>query len=162
MPALDMVGGAHDRPMTRPRYQDIQNTPLPTDVELIPHLQKVLEGGYRRQFWVTLLDAELRPLPLLIPGDLPLEPEFEERQGFSEFFTCLALDFPGCTLVLTFERPGPEVITTRDRRWLRIIRESLVDTGQKFRGPYLLLGSSVRQVAPDEYLSTPLLEVEEW
>lgn len=40
--------------MTMPRYRDVKDAPLPTDAELIPHLQAMLEGGYRRRVWVML------------------------------------------------------------------------------------------------------------
>ena len=139
--------------MTRPRNRDIQNVPLTTDAQLIPHLQALLEGAFRRQVWVMLLDRESRPLPIVAPTDVPAEPDPEDVLGVSDFFRCLALDFPGSTLVITFERPGPAQLAPRDRRWLRLLHEAAIASEFPFRGPYLLLGSSVRQVPPDDYLA---------
>lgn len=144
--------------MKRPPYSDIQDVPLPTDIELLPHLQALLEGAFRRQLWVMFLDAASRPVPLVVPTDLPIEADPEDIIGLGDFLGCLALDVPGSTLVLTFERPGPAELTERDHRWLRMIREAAMDSGFPFRGPYLLLGDAVRQVAPDEYLAAEWLE----
>ena len=138
--------------MTTPRFHDIKDTPLPTDAELIPHLQAMLEGGFRRQIWLMLLDPENRPLPVVMPCDVPTEPDPEDVLGLGDFLRCTALDYPGATLVLTFERPGPAEVTARDRRWLRLLREAALASEFPFRGPYLLLGESVRQVAPDEFV----------
>lgn len=147
--------------MTTPNYHDVKNVPLPTDAELVPHLQAMLEGGYRRQVWVMLLDDEQCPLPIVLPTDVPAEPDPEEVLGLSDFLRCLALDFPGPSIVLTFERPGPAEVTERDRRWLRMLREAAIASDFPFRGPYLLIGSEVRQVSSDEYADTAWLEPEE-
>jgi len=139
--------------MKRPRHSDVKNLPLPTDSELLPHLQLMLEGAFRRQLWVMFLDQELKPVPLLMPTDLPVEADPEDIAGVGDMLNCMGLDVPGSTLVLTFERPGPAELTQRDRRWLRLIREAAFESGFPFRGPYLLLGSTVQQVPPDEYLA---------
>lgn len=143
----------HHLSMKTPRYPEIRNVPLPTDVELLPHLTALLEGAFRHQLWMTFLDEQLCPLPVMMPTDLPHEADPRDVEGVSEMMRCVALDLPGSTLVLTVERPGPIELTRRDRRWLRLIREAAVAAELPFRGPYLLLGSSVRQVPPDEYLA---------
>ena len=120
----------------------------------------MLEAGLRRQVWVMLLDREFRPLPILVPTDVPPEPDPEDVLGVSDFLRCLALDFDGSTLVLTFERPGPTEMAPRDRRWLRLLHEAAIVSEFPFRGPYLLLGSSVRAVPPDDYLSAEWLELD--
>ena len=148
--------------MTTPRYHDIKDTPLPTDAELIPHIQAMLEGGYRRQVWVMLLDSEHRPLPVLMPSDVPAEPDPEDALGLGDFLRCIAMDVPGSQLVLTFERPGPAELVERDRRWLRLLREAALASEYPFRGPFLLLGNAVRQVPPDEYLTAEWVELEEY
>ena len=147
--------------MKRPRSSDVQDVALPTDIELVPHLQHLLEGAFRRQLWVMFLDRALRPLPLVMPTDLPVEADPEDIIGVRDMLTCMALDVPGATLVLTFERPGPAELTQRDRRWLRLVREAAIESGFPFRGPYLLLGSTVRQVPLDEYLTAEWLELDD-
>ncbi len=147
--------------MTRPRYTHIADIPLPTDAELVPHLQSLLEKASRRQLLVMFLDRSLRPLPVIVPTDVDAEADPEEIEGIRDFFTCLALDEPGCTLVLTFERPGPAEITARDQRWLRLIREAAMWAGFPFRGPYLLLGSMVRAVAPETFAAAEWLDPDE-
>ncbi len=141
--------------MTRPNYDDIRTIPLPTDRELIPHLQAMLEAAFRRQVWIMLLDKQFCPLPILVPIDLESEPHQDDAAAFAESLNCLSMDFDTATLVLTFERPGPVELMDRDRRWLRSLREACVASGTSFRGPYLLLGNTVRQVPPDDYVSTP-------
>ena len=141
--------------MTRPRYEDIRTIPLPTDRELIPHLQTMLETALRRQVWIMLLDAQACPLPILIPIDLEAEAHQDDAVGFADTLRCLSLDFERATLVLTFERPGPAEVMDRDRRWLRSLRDACANSGTSFRGPYLLLGNCVRQVPPDDYVGVP-------
>lgn len=147
--------------MTTPRYHDIKDIPLPTDAELIPHVQAMLEGGYRRQVWVMLLDSDQRPLPVLMPSDVPAEPDPEDVLGLGDFLRCIAMDHPGSVLVLTFERPGPAEVVERDRRWLRLLREAALASEFPFRGPFLLLGDAVRQVPPDEYLTAEWVDLDE-
>jgi hypothetical protein len=147
--------------MTIPRYDDIRDLPLRTDAELIPQLTAALEGGYRRQVWVMLLDDESRLLPVVVPTDVSVEPTWDDVVGFADFLSCLSLDFHSATLVITYERPGPTDRTARDRRWLRVLREACVESGMPFRGPYLLTGAKVRQVPPDDYLTVALIEPEE-
>ncbi|MGV8896211.1 MAG: hypothetical protein ACOH10_09320 [Rhodoglobus sp.] len=142
--------------MTRPHYDDISTIPLPTDRELIPHLQVMLEAALRRQVWIMLLDNQFCPLPVLVPIDLEAEPHPDDAAAFAESLRCLSMDFETATLVLTLERPGPAELMDRDRRWLRTLREACVASDATFRGPYLLLGDIVRQVPPDDYVGTPL------
>jgi hypothetical protein len=144
--------------MPKPHYDDVRDIPLPTDVELLPHLQTMLEGAFRRQVWVMLLDEKSRPLPVLMPTDVPAEADPEDIEGFRDFVSCIALDFDRATVVLTFERPGPAAVTKGDRRWLRLLRAAAAGSGVPFRGPYLVLGETVHQVPPDEYVGEPWLE----
>ncbi len=141
--------------MPRPHYDDIRTIPLPTDRELIPHLQVMLDTALRRQVWIMLLDEQSCPLPILMPMDVETEPFAEDASFFADTLRCLSMDFDKATLVLTLERPGPAEVMDRDRRWLRSLRESCVASGTAFRGPYLLLGDSVRQVPPDDYVGIP-------
>lgn len=141
--------------MTRPHYDDIRTIPLPTDRELIPHLQEMLEQALRRQVWIMFLDEQSRPLPLLIPMDVAAEARDGDAADLVSALSCVLLDLPGATLVITLERPGPMEIMDRDRRWLRALREASVGSGCAFRGPFLLLGDEVMQVPPDDYVGIP-------
>ncbi|MDP9028788.1 MAG: hypothetical protein M3N46_14770 [Actinomycetota bacterium] len=147
--------------MKPPRYSDIKDVPLPTDVELLPHLEVLLDGAFRQQLWVMFLDHGLRPLPIVMPTDLPVEADPDDILGLRDFLSCVTLDVPSSTIVLTFERPGPAELTDRDRRWLRLIREAAIGSGFPFRGPYILLGPSVRQVPPDEYLAQEWVDLDD-
>jgi hypothetical protein len=147
--------------MTRPRYEAIADVAMTSDADVAAHLDALLERALRHQVWVTFLDRADRPLPLLIPTDVPVEPDPEDVEGFRDFLTCLALEEPGCTIVLTFERPGPAEITSRDRRWLRLLRQALEWADFPYCGPFLLLGDTVRNVPSGEYRSEPWLEVDD-
>jgi hypothetical protein len=142
--------------MVTPNFDDIRDTPLTTDEQLVPFLQALLEGAYRRQVWLVLLDADSKPLPVVMPSAVQAEPDGEDITGFADFMRCAAYDVAGSILVVTFERPGPAQIVDRDRRWLKLLRAACVETGVGFRGPFLLLGNEVRQVAPDEYADADL------
>ncbi|MEO8094718.1 MAG: hypothetical protein ABI632_07270 [Pseudolysinimonas sp.] len=141
--------------MPTPSYDDVRDIPLPTDLDLVPHLQGLLEGAFRRQVWVMLLDSADKPLPIVVPTDIPEHPDPDDVVGFADFLACLALDFDRATLVVTYERPGPAELVNEDRIWLRLLREACVYAGFPFRGPYLALGNTVRQVPPDDYVGVP-------
>jgi hypothetical protein len=115
----------------------------------------MLEQALRRQVWIMLLDDTARPLPIVMPSDVPEEPDPEDIHGLAEFLNCVALDFGNATIVLTLERPGPAELMDRDRRWLRLLREACVMAGFPFRGPFLLLGDELRQLPPDDYVGIP-------
>lgn len=132
--------------MPTPSYDTVRDIPLPTDTELVPHLQSLLANAYRRQVWITLLDDQHRPYPVLMPSDVDPEPDPDDALGFSELLRCLSLDFNDATVVTVFERPGPTEVTDSDRRWLRLLTEACVEAGCSFRGPYLLVGSTVLAV----------------
>jgi hypothetical protein len=152
LPALDHAGR-----MPAQHFNDVRDHPLTTDEQLVPFLQSMLEGSFRRQVWVMLLDHEARPLPVLIPMDVPAEPDPEEVDGFTDFFSCTSLEFGQATLVVTFERPGPLHVVAQDRRWLRFLREACARSGFGFRGPYLLAGNTVVPVRAEEYGSIPMV-----
>ena len=142
--------------MTTPNFNEVRDLPLTTDDELVPVIQSLLEGAYRRQVWLMLLDADVKPLPVIMPSAVPAQPDGEDIVGFADFMRCAAYDVAGSTLVVTFERPGPAHIVDRDRQWLKLLREACLETGVPFRGPFLLLGKEVRQVAPDDYVDAEL------
>jgi hypothetical protein len=141
--------------MPVPHFDTVRDTPLPTDAELVPHLQAMLEQSLRRQIWIMLLDRESKPLPLVMPSDVDEEPDPEDVIGYADMLRCLSWDFDNATLVLTFERPGPAELTDQDRRWLRLLRQACAESDCSFRGPYLLLGGTVRAVAAEEYAGIP-------
>lgn len=143
--------------MTRPRFDDIRTIPLPTDRELIPHLQVLLEEALRRQVWIMFLDEQSRPLPVLIPMDVEAEAREGDAAALLQALSCVLLDFENATIVITLERPGPAETMDRDRRWLRSLREACVASGRAFRGPFLMLGDQITQVPPDDYVGIPLV-----
>lgn len=141
--------------MTRPHYDDIRTVPLPTDRELIPHLQVMIEQALRRQVWIMFLDEQSRPLPIVIPIDVEAEAHEGDAGGLIASLSCLLMDVDKATLVITLERPGPMEVMDRDRRWLRSLREACIASGSAFRGPYLMLGNRIMQVPPDDYVGIP-------
>ena len=147
--------------MTIPRFNDVRDQPLTTDEQLVPFLQCMIEGSFRRQVWVMMLDDEARPLPVLIPTDVQAEPEPEDDIGFGDFLTCTALEVGQPTLVVTFERPGPSHVVDRDRRWLQVLYDACVRTGFRFRGTFLLVGDTVLSVPVEDYEGIPLVYSED-
>jgi len=155
---IHAAGATHNHgSMPIPRYDDIRTIPLPTDRELIPHLESMLDCALRRQVWLIMLDQQSCPLPIVMPTDVDDEPHPDDVTGFAEMLNCISMDFKAPTVVLTLERPGPAQLVDRDRRWMRVLREACVALGSPFRGPYLLLGDRVQQVPPDDYVGIPLV-----
>ena len=143
--------------MTIPRFDDVRDRQFSSDDELIPFLQSMLEGSFRRQVWVMMLDDEARPLPVLIPMDVQAEPDPDEMVSFADFFSCTALAAGQATLVVTFERPGPMHVVDRDRRWLQLLHDACVYAGFRFRGPFLLVGNTVMSLPVESYESIPMV-----
>ncbi len=143
--------------MATPNFTDVRDHQLTTDEQLVPFLQSMLEGSFRRQVWVMLLDNQARPLPLIMPTAVQAEPDPDDVDGLADFLSCTALDFDQATLVVTFERPGPSHVVDQDRRWLRLLREACAHTGFGFRGPFLLVGNTVVRVPSEEYASIPMV-----
>jgi hypothetical protein len=143
--------------MTIPHFNDVRDRSFTTDEELVPFLQSVLEGSFRRQVWVMMLDNEARPLPVLIPMDVEAEPDPDNMVGFADFFSCTALAAGEPTLVVTFERPGPMHVVDRDRRWLQLLYDACAYAGFRCRGPFLLVGNTVVIVPVESYEGIPMV-----
>ena len=143
--------------MPVPSFDTVRDIPLPTDTELVPHLQSLLDRAVRHQIWVMLLDADAKPLSIVLPSDLGPEADPDEIDGLADWLRCLSYDFQTATIVLTMERPGPAELVAADRRWLRVLREALVATRCPYRGPYVLLGREVRAVPVADYGDEPWL-----
>jgi hypothetical protein len=141
--------------MTRPHVNLVRNVPLPTSAELVTHLQSRLEPAVTRQLWVALLDKDDCPLPTLVPVDVDAEPSLDLADGLAEMLYCLSLDFPGASLVLTLERPGPAEVVDRDRRWMRALHGAALGSSAKFRGPFLLLADGIHELDPLDYIGIP-------
>jgi hypothetical protein len=118
-------------------------------------LTSLIAPAVSHQVWITMLDPESRPLKIIMPSYIDLEPDPEELVAWAEMFRGASWDNENATIVLTLERPGASGLTDNDRRWLRFLREAGAESGCSYRGPFLLLGSSVREVPIDEYDGIP-------
>ncbi len=136
-------------------YDTVRDTPLTTDARLATLLTSLLAPAISHQVWITMLDAESRPLTIVMPSYIDLEPDPEAATAWAEMFSSASWDNENATLVLTLERPGSSEPTDNDRRWLRFLGDAAAESGCPYRGPFLLLGSSVRAVPADEYAGIP-------
>lgn len=141
--------------MTYPDFTEVCDTPLPTEESLIPFLQNLLKGSYRHQVWILLLDCDARPLPILMPIDVPEQADLSDLDRFAGFLRCLAFEFEQPTLVVVFESPYSVDVEVSDRSWLRFLYEACVLADVAYRGPFLLLADTVRRLPIEEFSGIP-------
>ena len=143
-------GRTMDR-MTIPSYENLKDVPVGGDADLTERLAETLGRALNRQVWLTFLDADDLQLPVLMPTEIPHLPGDDDGERIGGFLTQLGEDLEAETVVVAYERPGPDTITEQDRVWLRCLREACLASGMAFRGPFLCHSRGVIQVAPDDF-----------
>lgn len=130
--------------------------------ELIAHL---LRGANRRQFWMFFLDENHVLLDPIMPlGDYPNDPTKVEQMpdlGSVDVAMLLATrlravrdEIGAATLVLVWERRGPDVFTVTDVVWARAMASAFASLGVDVRAQFVLHDRGVRQITDDDYGAT--------
>ena len=140
--------------MQTPRYEDTQEHPLATDESVLERVKLLVRTAMRRQLWLMFADGDDRQLPLLMPTDVPRNPEDAVPSHLARFIREITDGIDADSIIVTFERRGSDEITDDDRAWFRLVRDACAMAELKLRGPLLCHTSGVRWVAAEDYAIT--------
>jgi hypothetical protein len=117
--------------MTTPPLAGI---PIPGNEELTDHWTSLLAPPVfgARALWLTWLDDDYRPLPLVVPVDgIPPVPDRGMLQGLLHLHDAVATEHLTGEghLAMALCRPGPPAITEDDDEWAEALHD-LLDDGQ--------------------------------
>lgn len=121
-----------------------------TDEDVLERASALLGHAIRRQVWVMFLDQHDRQLPLLMPSYVPRAPRAEHRENYSRVLGVLFEESGADSLVVAYERRGPDELTPADQAWLALIRDACCEIDARLRGPLLVHDEGVRWIAPGD------------
>jgi hypothetical protein len=140
--------------MKIPSYEETYEHPLTTDEHVLERVQLLVRTAMRRQLWFMFLDAEQRQLPLLMPTDVPANPNGSDPGHLARFVHDTTDTVGAESIVVALERRGSDQITDDDRAWFRLVREACAQLELPMRGPVLVHTRGVRWVAAEDYALT--------
>ena len=138
--------------MTPQPYEDVRESPLITDEQVLARVADLITHSIRRQVWLMFLDEEQRQLPLLMPSYVPRTPEPDALGPFGEFLASLVDEVDASSMVITFERLGSDTLSDSDREWFRLIHAACAAEHIPLRGPLLAHDGGIRWIAAEDYL----------
>jgi hypothetical protein len=136
---------------------------LSDDTALTAHLETLLQGALRRQFWMIFLDEEGEELGPVMPcDDLPPDPRGLARgrgpgarppaEVLAHWIAGLMDEFEVAQVVFVWERRGGRRIGEDERVWARELGRACVHEAVRVRAQFLLHDRGLRVLAPDDYL----------
>lgn len=135
--------------MSAPRYDDLEDTPVATDEQLLDRVEDLLMGACGRQFWLMFLDDRDCQLPVLLPCDVPTRPDGEPA-ALGRFIREVGRSVDAAAVVAVFERRGGPTLGDPDRAWLRHLRDAMRESSLLVRGPLLCFDDGVRWIALED------------
>lgn len=137
--------------MQTPKFQDTQDHPLTTDEDVRERVELLVRTAMRRQLWLMFVDSENVQLPLLMPTDVPRNPEDADPAHLARFIREVTSDLDAESIIVTLERRGSDEISDDDRAWFRLVRDACAMAELALRGPLLCHTRGVRWVAAEDY-----------
>jgi hypothetical protein len=109
------------------------------------------EDRCRRSLWIVWLDADGRPLPVVVPmDDRPLTPDPGLLEGLIHVIASQAE--PGGEVLLTLTRPGGQGVEEGDRAWFHALHQA-AETASVRLGPiHLGTEHGIRALHPDDVM----------
>ncbi len=138
--------------MPTSRFEDVAHASLADDEALLKRIRDVVEGAYRRQLWLMFLDDEHRQLPIVIPHDVPSNPNRGHHTGFRPFIAGLVEELRPASVVVVLERPGTDDLRRGDREWFAVVDDACRAAGVVRRGPILAHDDGFRWIAAEDLL----------
>ncbi|MFZ2511790.1 MAG: hypothetical protein WAW85_11970 [Gordonia sp. (in: high G+C Gram-positive bacteria)] len=124
--------------------------PLATDNDLQEMLLGLLKEANQRQLWLILLDGEQRLTGPLMPiEDLPRYPD-HAAPILCERFAEIAALVGAASIVLVWERPGPDRAFADDLAWARATNEGAGRHKLAIRAQFILHDHGIRRLTPDD------------
>lgn len=134
--------------MTIPHPADAP--PLRSDEDVLQGASLLLDTAIRRQLWLMFLDERGRQLPVLMPSYVPRIPTRQHRDDLHRMLGVIFEDVDADSMVIAYERRGPDVLSAGDRAWLALIRDACREAAIPLRGPLLVHDRGVRWIAPED------------
>ncbi len=134
--------------MTIPHPADAP--PLRSDEDVLQRASLLLDTAIRRQLWLMFLDERGRQLPVLMPSYVPRIPTRQHRDDLHRMLGVIFEDVDADSMVIAYERRGPDVLSAGDRAWLALIRDACREAAIPLRGPLLVHDRGVRWIAPED------------
>jgi hypothetical protein len=101
---------------------------------------------------MLFLDDQLVQLPVLLPIDgMPSDPTERATDRVMETVAYLMADIGASSVVLVWERWGPEKLTSQDVAWARSLHSACDAAGITLRAMLLSHRRGVRWIAQDDY-----------
>ncbi len=132
---------------------ELAQIPLDSDAAVQERVELLIGAACRRQWWMLLLDAADRQLPVIIPmAGYPTTPNGGAAETLSTRIG-ETLEACGATqVVFVWERPGGRRISHLDRSWARALGASCAAAGITVRAQLISHDGGVRWMAPDDIL----------
>jgi hypothetical protein len=137
--------------MQTPNYEDTHEHPLITDEHVLERVQLLVRNAMRRQLWLMFADGDDRQLPVLMPTDVPRNPEGADPSHLARFIREVTDGLDAESIIVTLERRGSDEVTDDDREWFRLVRDACALAELRLRGPLLCHSRGVRWVAVEDY-----------
>jgi hypothetical protein len=129
----------------------IPRSPLTDHADLFALWESIVgEPGFaRRSLWLVFVDADNRPLDLVVPiDDIP---EDVDIAGVRRLLDHLRGELSAGTIVTMLSRPGSGRVRESDREWARAVEDLLADQ-RPYWPVHLATDDGLRVLAPDDLL----------
>lgn len=126
---------------------------LTTDADVLARIRhQVGRASAHRQLWILFVDGDDRQAPVVMPvAEMPAEPGPGTTAGLtavlSGFGDELATDRGPGSVILAWERRGPDDVVDADRAWALALTETCRQAGIALRGTFLSTPGGVRPLA---------------
>lgn len=137
--------------------------PLLTDDQLRLTMEDLLQGAILPQLWFIFLDSEARVTGPFMPGDgYPDDPdEIVETEDLGDVTAARVISarlrmiaemVDAASVVLVWERPGPDQLAPDTRAWVKAMARACPIDGPPLRAQLLLHDEGLRMLVPDDFV----------
>lgn len=137
--------------------------PLRTDDQLVLALDDLLSCAHVRQLWLIFLDGDDRLTGPFMPGSgYPHDPletahtddlgDLSAAQLLSARLEMIAGILQAAAVVLVWEDPGCDGLSSQTRAWVREMATACRDAGVRLRAQLLLDDRGMRVLVPDDFV----------
>lgn len=137
-----------------PSPAETRERPLTSDFDVLHRVEQLLVRANMRQLWLMFLDADNLQLPVLMPIDhLPVLPDEQSAQGFSESLRMLVDHLEASALIIVIERYASATLNVQDAAWAASLRKACDRAEIPLRALVLLYRGGARMLTAHELAS---------
>ncbi|MFC4948944.1 hypothetical protein [Pseudonocardia sp. GCM10023141] len=136
--------------MTLPNASDAP--PLHTDADVLERVRQIVGPAIAAsQLWIMFVDGDGRQAPVVMPvSDVPRHPPTGLLAGLTGVIGGLhrelITDRGSGSVILTYERVGPDAVQPADREWAAALIGCCERAGMALRGIFLSTRAGVRRL----------------